>query len=144
MCALVSRFALLVVVVAIALLVAAGAFFSASPVVIVAQVLAVLVAVWARRSFAAGAFSVTAAPRGDGVMVTGPYRWVRHPQYAAALLLIWASVLSHVSVLSVATGVAVTVGVGVRIACEERLLRERFPGYAAYAARTRRLVPFVV
>jgi protein-S-isoprenylcysteine O-methyltransferase Ste14 len=93
---------------------------------------------------AAGAFAVTAAPRGEAVLTRGPYRWVRHPQYAAALLLIWAGVLSHLSVLSVVLGLVVAATAAVRIVCEERLLRERFPDYAAYAARTRRLVPFVV
>jgi protein-S-isoprenylcysteine O-methyltransferase Ste14 len=144
MCGVVSRFALVVVVAAIALLLVAGELLSPSPVVIAAQVLALLLAVWARRTFAAGAFALIAAPRGEAVLATGPYRWVRHPQYAAALLLIWAGVLSHVSVLSVVTGVVVAALAAVRIVCEERLLRERFPDYAAYAARTRRLVPFVV
>jgi protein-S-isoprenylcysteine O-methyltransferase Ste14 len=93
---------------------------------------------------AAGAFAVTAAPRGEAVLTRGPYRWVRHPQYAAALLLIWVGVLSHLSVLSVVAGLVVAATAAVRIVCEERLFRERFPDYAAYAARTRRLVPFVV
>jgi protein-S-isoprenylcysteine O-methyltransferase Ste14 len=30
-----------------------------------------------------------------------------------------------------------------RVYVEERLLRERFPDYAAYAARTKRFIPFV-
>jgi protein-S-isoprenylcysteine O-methyltransferase Ste14 len=140
----VSRFALLVVVAAIVLLIVVGAFFSSSPLVIGAQVVAVLVAVWARRTFAPGAFAVSAVPRGDALLAAGPYRWVRHPQYAAALLLIWAGVLSHLSVLSVVTGLIVTAVAAVRIVCEERLLRERFADYAGYAARTRRLVPFVI
>ena len=31
----------------------------------------------------------------------------------------------------------------IRIAAEERLVLERYPEYAAYAARTKRLIPFV-
>ena len=144
MCGVVSKFALLVVVAAIVVLLVAGGLLSPSPVVIGVQVLAVVLAVWARRSFAAGAFAVTAAPRGEAVLTAGPYRWVRHPQYAAALLLIWAGVLSHLSVLSVVTGLVVVAVVAVRIVCEERLLRERFPDYGEHARRTKRVVPFVI
>jgi protein-S-isoprenylcysteine O-methyltransferase Ste14 len=144
LCRVVSRFALVVVVAAIVVLLVEGELLSLSPMVIAAQALALFVAAWARRTFAAGAYAVTAAPRGDALLATGPYRWVRHPQYAATFLLIWAGVLAHLSVLSVATGVVVVMVGSVRIVCEERLLRERFPGYAAYAARTRRLVPFVI
>jgi len=32
----------------------------------------------------------------------------------------------------------------VRVATEERLLVERYPEYRDYAARTRRLIPFLV
>ncbi len=53
-------------------------------------------------------------------------------------------VLSHLSVLSVAIGVVVVATAAVRIVCEERLLRELYPRYLACAARSRRLVPFVV
>lgn len=143
MCAFVSRFALLVVGVAILVLLMAGQLVSPAPLVVGLQLLALVVAVWARRSLA-GAFAVTAEPRGEAIVEVGPYRWVRHPQYAAALLLIWAGALSHLSLLSAVTGVVVTVVAAARIVCEERLLRTRFPAYAAYADRTKRLVPFVI
>jgi protein-S-isoprenylcysteine O-methyltransferase Ste14 len=143
MCAFVNRLGLVVIGLAIAVLLAAGQFVSPAPAVIAAQILAIALAVWARRSLA-GAFAVTAAPRGDAVVDVGPYRWIRHPQYAAALLLISASVLAHLSVLSVAVEIVVVVVGVARIVCEERLLRERFPAYAEYAARTKRVVPFLV
>ncbi len=142
MCTFVSRYALLVVGVAIVVLLCAGQFVSRSPMVIALQVAAIAVAVWARRSLA-GAFAVTAEPRGDAVVEVGPYRWVRNPQFAAALLLVWAAVVSHLAVLSLLVGLVVTAVAAVRIVCEERLLRARFPAYADYARRTRRLIPFV-
>lgn len=144
MCRVGSAWALAVVVAALAVLLVAGDLLSASPVVIAAQLLALAVAVWARRSFPPGTFGVTAEPRGQAVIEAGPYRWIRHPQYAAALLLIWAGVLSHLSARSLVVGGVVVVVAGVRIACEERRLRAVLPGYDAYARRTRRLIPFVL
>jgi protein-S-isoprenylcysteine O-methyltransferase Ste14 len=36
-----------------------------------------------------------------------------------------------------------SVGAGMRIKAEESLLLERYPDYADYAARTKRMVPFI-
>ena len=143
-CRVVARWAAAAVAAAILILLLTGNLLSWSPVVIAVQLAALAVATWARKSFPPATFSVTAAPRGTAVIERGPFRWVRHPQYASVLALIWAGVLSHLSVLSVAVGGSVTVVAALRIACEERLLTEQLPGYADYAQRTRRLIPFVV
>jgi protein-S-isoprenylcysteine O-methyltransferase Ste14 len=79
-----------------------------------------------------------------GVIRRGPYRLIRHPMYAAALVLIWATVLSHPSLLCLLVGAAVTVVVMPRILDEERRLRDRYPKYADYARSTKALVPFVL
>ncbi|HTT68521.1 MAG TPA: methyltransferase [Gemmatimonadales bacterium] len=143
-CRVVGKWAFAAVVAAILILLFTGNLLSRSPVVIVLQVAALAVAAWARRSFPPATFSVTAEPRGGAVIEKGPYRWVRHPQYSAVLILIWAGVLSHLSALSLAVGVVVAVVASLRIVCEERQLVETLPGYADYARRTRRLIPFVI
>ena len=141
---MVSRLAGLVMVAAVLVLIATGNFYSPSALVIACQVGAVALAVWARRAFAPGQFGATPTPRGEALIRRGPYRWVRHPMYAASLLLIWPTVLSHRSALSLAIGAAVTLVVIPRILDEERQLREAYPEYAEYARSTKALVPFVV
>ena len=145
-CALkiVSRLASLVIVAGLVVLIATGSFFSASPLVIACQVGALVVAVWARRSFARGQFRFLPNPRSDALIRRGPYRFIRHPMYASAMLLIWATILGHWSLRSLAVGVVVTLAVIPRILDEERKLREHYPDYADYARSTRALVPFVV
>lgn len=138
-----SALPLLGVLAAIAVLGVTGNLFSPSPVVIALQVAAVALNIWARRSFRKGEFRVSAAPGGSSIIRSGPYRFVRHPMYAAALLFIWASVMSHMSVLTVAIGLAVTAVAITRVVVEERLLHERYPDYGDYARSTRALVPFV-
>lgn len=64
--------------------------------------------------------------------------------YAAALLFIWAAVLSHSSVLTVGVGALVTVLVSARIAIEERMLAEQYPEYAAYVRSTKAVVPYLL
>lgn len=139
----ISRIAGLLVLLALLMLLIRGDLFSRSPLVITGQVVGLLLPVWARRSFHAGQFRVIAAPAGGPLLTQGPYRYIRHPMYAGALLLLWSTVLGHWSLTNAALAVTATAATGVRIHDEERALSEHFPGYADYCRRTKRLVPYV-
>jgi protein-S-isoprenylcysteine O-methyltransferase Ste14 len=144
MATLINRYALVAVIAAFVILAATGNLFAPVPVIIALQGLAVVTLIWARRSFPRGAFRVDAAPATNTVIRRGPYRLVRHPMYAAALLFLWAGVLVHHSTLALAVGVLTSTIAGLRISFEERLLRGRYPDYAAYARSTKAVVPFVI
>ncbi|MGE4084333.1 MAG: isoprenylcysteine carboxylmethyltransferase family protein [Vicinamibacterales bacterium] len=138
-----SAVPLLLVMASIVALGVTGNLLALSPLVIAAQVVAIGLSIWARRSFQKGTFRVTATPGGDAIIRNGPYRFVRHPMYAAALLFIWAAVLSHVSVFTLVVGLTVS-GVAIaRVVVEERLLRGRYSDYQDYARSTSALVPYV-
>lgn len=83
-------------------------------------------------------------PRPHGRLVeTGPFRVVRHPIYAGGLVFL-AGLSLVLSPLAFAPTAALAVLWALKARVEERFLREAFPGYAAYAERTRwRLVPYV-
>ena len=138
-----SALPLLVIIAAIAVLGVTGNLLSMSPFVIAVQVAAIALNIWARQSFQSGDFRVTAIPGASSIIRRGPYRFVRHPMYAAVLLFIWASVLGHLSILTVAIGIAMTALAIARVVVEERLLRARYPDYDDYARSTKALVPFV-
>ena len=82
--------------------------------------------------------------RGHRVASGGPYRWVRHPGYAATLLafialpaFLGSSWALFPAAVVVAAGIA-------RTALEDQFLLDRLDGYREYAARVRyRLVPGV-
>jgi protein-S-isoprenylcysteine O-methyltransferase Ste14 len=78
------------------------------------------------------------------VVDEGPYRVIRHPSYAGALLAFAGSALLLRAWVAAALG---TLALGLayrrRILQEERVLRAELPGYAAYMARTGALVPRV-
>jgi protein-S-isoprenylcysteine O-methyltransferase Ste14 len=76
---------------------------------------------------------------------TGPYRVIRHPMYAAALLwgAGWPLILASLWGL-VAAWIFLIPAVLRRIKDEEALLLERFgPAYADYQSRSWRLIPFL-
>jgi protein-S-isoprenylcysteine O-methyltransferase Ste14 len=82
--------------------------------------------------------------RGHRVVTTGPYRFVRHPGYLAAILGALATPLMLGSAWTfVPAGLLVLLFV-VRTQLEDATLRRELQAYEEYAQRTRfRLVPFV-
>ncbi len=128
---------------AILWLLASGRLLSRSPWAWGPQLAALALAVWAYAAFARGQFSVLPEPRQPRLIERGPYRWIRHPMYAAAELVLWSGVLRHPSVATLTVGALALAVHLLRIHHEERLLHAQVPGYADYARRTRRLVPFV-
>ena len=124
-------------------LVARESLFSPSPVVIAFQALAVLLMVWARATFGRRSFHATADPTQGALVTNGPYRYFRHPIYTAVVLFVVAGVAAHRSVTAIALAGVVVVGAVGRMLAEETLLRQKYPEYDAYAARTSRMIPFV-
>lgn len=131
-------------VAAVALLLIRHTLLATHPLGIALQGAAVLLMLWARWTFGRRSFHAAADPTAGGLVTTGPYRHVRHPIYAAVLLFVWAGVLTQASPLALAVAALATAATGVRVWAEEQLVTQRYPAYAAYAARTRRLVPFVL
>ena len=139
-----TRYALFVLILALLYLLLTGNLLSRSPLVIAAQLAAIWLMVWARRSFRDDQFSIFAEPTGQTVLSQGPYHYIRHPMYAAALLLVWASILGHPSPVNIVIGLLLTGMIALRITTEEALLRAQYPDYAAYAQKTKRIIPYVL
>lgn len=77
------------------------------------------------------------------VIQHGPYRLLRHPSYAGALLAVlgFSIIFGNLASIVVFVGCAL-LGVLYRIRVEERVLSEQLgQAYLDYATRTRRLVP---
>jgi protein-S-isoprenylcysteine O-methyltransferase Ste14 len=108
------------------------------------QIGAVCLMIWARVTFGLRSFHAVANPTKGGLITRGPYRFVRHPIYAAVIYFVWAGVLTHLSIINVCLAIVVTTGLVIRIRSEERLLIGMYPEYADYSARTKRIVPFVI
>ena len=85
-----------------------------------------------------------AVQEGQKVIDTGLYGVVRHPMYAATLLMFLSMPLVLGSVIALVIFLIYPVVIAVRIRNEEQVLREGLPGYADYQKRVKyRLVPFI-
>jgi protein-S-isoprenylcysteine O-methyltransferase Ste14 len=82
------------------------------------------------------------ADRGHTVVVTGPYRMVRHPMYVGSILMYVATPLILGSFWALAFTAFIVVLFIWRTALEDRMLRRELAGYEEFTARTSfRLVP---
>ncbi len=84
------------------------------------------------------------AERGQAVISTGPYHYVRHPMYSGIVVFAIGSPLLLGSGYGVLGGLLFIAILARRAVMEERTLRESLPGYAAYMAQVRyRFIPWV-
>ena len=138
-----SIVATLVLLASVAALLGMRALLGTRPFGLIAQGIAFALMVAARVTFGLRSFHAGANPTEGGLVTHGPYRWMRHPIYAAILVFVWSGALSHASMPAIVAAAIATAATAVRIGGEERLVAERYPEYVDYAARTKRLIPFV-
>jgi len=94
-----------------------------------------------QNSFAAPQVRIQ-AERGQHVIDTGLYRYIRHPMYAGAALYFIGAPLVMGSLWGLIGSAALTFGIAVRALGEEAVLKADLPGYADYMVKTPwRIVP---
>ena len=89
---------------------------------------------WLGRSF-------SVMPEARHPVTAGPYAYVRHPLYVCEQVALFGAMLQFFSpyaLILLAAQFALQIG---RMHHEERVLAAAFPDYAAYKARTARLIP---
>ena len=80
--------------------------------------------------------------RAQQVVTTGPYRFVRHPSYAGALLAALALPVMLSALWALIPGLLLVAALVVRTGLEDRMLLDGLRGYRRYARQTRfRLIP---
>jgi protein-S-isoprenylcysteine O-methyltransferase Ste14 len=140
---LISILGLVVMVGALIGLYKIGVLFTAQPIAIALQLIAVGLLIWSRITFGRRSFHAAANPTAGGLVTTGPYRIIRHPIYTAACLFGWGPIVVHLSLVSVALGILLLLAALVRMICEEQLVKQKYPEYVEYAKVTKRMVPYL-
>jgi protein-S-isoprenylcysteine O-methyltransferase Ste14 len=97
-------------------------------------------AIWATLRLAR---SISIMPEARGLVVSGPYAFVRHPLYLGEFVVLFGIALQHLMPWSLLLLGVQTVFQFERMKNEERVLARSFPNYVSYMARTARLLPGV-
>lgn len=103
------------------------------------------VRVWSARTLGRFYTRTLRVAEGQSVITAGPYQWVRHPGYAADVVLWLGFGLAAANLLVAGTITVVMLAVYARrITAEEAMLNEQLgQAYAEYARHAARLVPGV-
>ncbi|HTP66340.1 MAG TPA: isoprenylcysteine carboxylmethyltransferase family protein [Geobacteraceae bacterium] len=88
--------------------------------------------------------SILPRPRDDAKLLqAGAYRLVRHPIYSGLFFAFLGWALKLHSLPAVVYSLLLFIILDIKARREERWLLEKFPEYAAYRRRVRRLIPFI-
>jgi len=117
--------------------------FSTNPVTIFIQLVSISLMVWARYTFGFRSFHAAANTTKGKLITTGPYHFLRHPIYAALIYFFWASVISYPFIETIVAVICITTGLFIRLILEEKFLVIAYDDYAAYAKRTKRIIPYL-
>ena len=98
--------------------------------------------VWTFRTLGKNLTDTVVTREKHTLVIHGPYRWIRHPLYSAAAVLVVAISLMTANWFFLATGVALLCLLIIRTRTEEANLVARFgDSYQKYMNRTGRFVP---
>ena len=98
--------------------------------------------VWAFSNLGKNLTDTVVTRRNHTLVLSGPYRWVRHPFYVAVLLAVIGNALAAANWFLLLGGISVFLLMVIRTKTEEAKLLERFGDqYRAYMARTGRFLP---
>jgi len=107
--------------------------------------LGVALFVWARRTLGSNFSGHVSVKKGQELVRSGPYKYIRHPAYAGYLLMALGISLGYSSLAGLTSVLLLLIpSVVFRLQLEEKLLSGQFGGdYEDYTKKTKKLIPGV-
>ena len=105
---------------------------------------AILIGVWSVLTMRIGNLRFNPIPKTSAKLImSGPYRLIRHPMYTAALFGMLGVALNINTPIGYSVWVVLLIDILIKMHFEEELLSEKFPEYREYVKHTERLLPFL-
>ena len=107
--------------------------------------ISIVTALWIFTHNRVGNFNVVPEIRENAkLIITGPYRYVRHPMYSTLILFVLGIVLWHFNVINLLLFAIMIIAVAMKAFKEERLWSNHHEDYLLYKKRTKMIIPFIL
>ena len=121
-----------------------GPLIPANPVLLAVELIGIGLGIWAVVAMGIRNFNITPEPLAHArLVVSGPYRLIRHPMYLALLIATFPLLMAPFSPLRLFFWLVLLIDLLLKVRLEESLLAERLEGYHHYQERTYRILPFI-
>lgn len=99
---------------------------------------------WAVFSMRIGHFNIFPQPLAwSRLVVSGPYKYIRHPMYLALLLVTLPLIIDTFSFFRLGVWLILLADLLLKLFFEEKLLLDKLEGYETYTRNSSRLFPFL-
>ena len=107
--------------------------------------IAVITALWIFTHNRVGNFNITPEIRKDAkLIVSGPYRFVRHPMYSALIFFMFGIVLHWFNFINLLFLIIMTFALALKAFREEKLWHISDPAYKDYKNHTTMIIPYLL
>jgi protein-S-isoprenylcysteine O-methyltransferase Ste14 len=119
-----------------------------NPILVAAAVLCVsglALCFWARAVLGGNWSGTVTLKENHELILSGPYRLVRHPIYTGLLAMVVATAMQQGHIAGMIGLILVFISFWIKLNEEEELMRQQFSDqYLAYGERVKRIIPFVL
>jgi protein-S-isoprenylcysteine O-methyltransferase Ste14 len=121
-----------------------GPIIADNIMILIGETVGVILMVWAIWTMKLNNLNISPDLKNNSILVlSGPYKLIRHPMYTSVLLVTLMLVINHVTLWRVGFWLVLIVDLNCKFRYEERLLLAKYPEYSDYMIKTKRLIPFI-
>jgi len=132
-----------IAIIGIVYLVLHRSIITENPVAIIIQICSFGLMIWARIIFGFRSFHASANTSKGKLITNGPYKYFRHPIYAAVIYFFLASLISFPYLETLIAVLLIIGGLFARMLFEEKSLLITYAEYEFYSKKTKRIIPFI-
>ncbi|MEX2596775.1 MAG: methyltransferase [Salibacteraceae bacterium] len=108
------------------------------------EIIGIMLGIWAIVAMNPWKVSIFPEPtKVNELIVSGPYRWIRHPMYASILLICLSLAIDRMHRIDFMVFAILLINQLIKLTHEEKLLQAKFPAYTSYMQKSNALIPFL-
>lgn len=121
-----------------------GPIISNNIMILIGETVGVILMIWAIWTMKLNNLNISPDLKNNSILVlSGPYKLIRHPMYTSVLLVTLMLVINHVTLWRVGFWLVLSMDLYFKFIYEEKLLLTKYSEYSDYMSKTKRLIPFI-